>query len=78
MIDWLYTIKNKHLRWLAALAVLIAITVWVWLSLRPLGYSYSEAFLGLLVVSLAARRLHIAWEEWQQKRRYERLIISRE
>lgn len=78
MVDWLYTIKNRHLRRLAALAVLIAITVWAWLALRPLGYSYIQVLFGWLVISLAVSRLHIAWEEWQRKRRYESLITHHE
>jgi hypothetical protein len=70
MVDWLYTIKNRHLRRAAALAILITITVWAWLTLRPLGYSYIQIFFGWLVISLAADRVRIEWQSWQRQRSY--------
>jgi hypothetical protein len=70
MVDWLYMIKNKHLRRLAALALMVAMTTWFWLRLRPLGYSYLQVFFGWLVVSLAADRVYIAWRDWQRQRFY--------
>lgn len=70
MIDWLYTIKNKHLCRVAALAVMVAMTTWAWLVLRPLGYSYMQVFFGWLVFGLAADRVRIYWQDWRQQRFY--------
>lgn len=69
MEDLLYRIKSKHIRRIVALAVLGAITTWAWLMLRPLGYSYLQVFFGWLVISLAADRVRLWVEPWQQERR---------
>lgn len=74
MVDWLYMIKNKHVRRATALTVLTTITVWAWLTLRPLGYSYLQVLLGWLVISLAADRVHIAWRDWQRQRFYRNTV----
>lgn len=75
MTDWLYRIKNKHLRRLVAVALLLAVTTWVWLNLRPLGYSYVQVFFGWLVLSLAADRVRLWVEPWQCERRHKKLMV---
>lgn len=70
MLDWLYTIKNKHVRLLLAFVLLIVVTTWLWLGLRPLGYSYMQVLFGWLVISLAADRVRIVWQDLQKKRVY--------
>ncbi len=70
MVDSLYMIKNKHLRRATAVATLTIITVWAWLTLRPLGYSYLQVFLGWLVISLAADRVRIEWQHYRCVRFY--------
>jgi len=82
MTDFLLRIKNKHLRRLVALAILATMTTWLWLMLRPLGYSYLEVSLGWIVlslaISLAANRVRLWVEPWRRERRYKRLGLNRE